>query len=92
MTVLLGIGSIFSLKEKLFCSMAMATKATVQAALAPVLLGLIADHDSSDYFDAEALMVICILSIIVTTPPLAIFMDVFGHRFLKKEASPNECI
>lgn len=30
MTVLLGIGSIFSLKEKLFCSMAMATKATVQ--------------------------------------------------------------
>lgn len=89
MTVLLGIGSIFSLKEKLFCSMAMATKATVQAALAPVLLGLIADHDS---FDAEALMVICILSIIVTTPPLAILMDVFGHRFLKKEASPNECI
>ncbi|XP_066248978.1 sodium/hydrogen exchanger 9B2-like [Euwallacea similis] len=89
-TIVSGIGSVFSLKEKIFCSMAMSTKATVQAALAPVLMGLISDHKSKEYQYAENIMMICILSIIVTTPPLAIYMDVFGTKFLKRDVIPED--
>lgn len=48
-------------------------------------MGLIPNTSSEDYKHAEKVMMICILSIVVTTPPLAIFMDGFGHRFLKKD-------
>lgn len=119
-TMLLGIWSPLNMKERLFCSMAMATKATVQvrkttlqqllcnvsysnqitylisfyfilkyfqAALAPVLLSFVMDSTSDEFKYAETVKMVCILSIIVTTPPLAIFMEIFGYRFLAKDVS-----
>ncbi|XP_030768137.1 sodium/hydrogen exchanger 9B1-like [Sitophilus oryzae] len=86
-TIILDYGSAMNYKEKLFCAVAMSTKATVQAALAPVLIGLVLDTKSDEYVYAEKVMMICILSIVLTAPPMAIFVEVFGPKLLKNDTN-----
>lgn len=68
-------------------------KATVQAALGPVMLKRITD-DSSDEEKhyADIILMVCILSIVVTAPIGAILISITGPRLLTKtkQAPPTE--
>ncbi|CAG9767909.1 unnamed protein product [Ceutorhynchus assimilis] len=87
-TVVLGIGCGLNLKEKLFASFALMSKATVQAALASVLLGLISDHSSVEHIYAEKVLMVCILAIMLTAPTSAILMTLLGPKLLTKTSVP----
>lgn len=60
-------------------------KATVQAALGPVMLKrLNSNHSDEEQHYAELIMMVCILSIVVTAPLGAILISITGPRFLTK--------
>lgn len=61
-------------------------KATVQAALGPVILLRLKDrpHSSDEEHYAELIMMVCILSIVVTAPVGAILISITGPRLLTK--------
>lgn len=61
-------------------------KATVQAALGPVLLRRLSKHPHSDDEEhyAELILMVCILSIVVTAPLGAILISITGPRLLTK--------
>ncbi|CAG9859258.1 unnamed protein product [Phyllotreta striolata] len=82
-TVLLGIGSQLNLKEKIFVAIACMSKATVQAALGPVTLGLVA-ASSEEYDWAQKMLNVCVLSIVLTAPSAAILMTLLGPVLLTK--------
>nr|XP_022919164.1 sodium/hydrogen exchanger 9B2-like isoform X2 [Onthophagus taurus] len=86
-TVLLGIGCRLNLKEKIFVALSWMSKATVQAALAPVALGIVGD-ESPDKTHAEIVLMICILSIILTAPTGAVLITLSGPRLLTKTKIP----
>ncbi|XP_050307245.1 sodium/hydrogen exchanger 9B2-like [Anthonomus grandis grandis] len=83
-TVLVGIGCGYNMKEKVFIAFALMAKATVQAALGPVTLGLISDTSSEEYQHATKIMMVCVLSIMVTAPTGAILITISGPRLLTK--------
>ncbi|RZC36988.1 mitochondrial sodium/hydrogen exchanger 9B2, partial [Asbolus verrucosus] len=86
-TILLGIGCKLNLKEKIFVSLSWMSKATVQAALGPITLGVVKDKmPEHDY--AEKILMICVLSIILTAPTGAIIMTLGGPRLLTKTKFP----
>ncbi|KAL1494854.1 hypothetical protein ABEB36_010373 [Hypothenemus hampei] len=87
-TIFLGIGCDLNLKEKLFVSIALQAKATVQAALAPVLLGLVANKTRPEYVYAEKVLMVCVLSIMLTAPLSAMCMTILGPIFLTKTTTP----
>lgn len=62
-------------------------KATVQAALGPVMLrrlGESSSHDVEDERYAKIIQMVCILSIVVTAPIGAILISITGTRLLTK--------
>lgn len=63
-------------------------KATVQAALGPVILRRLAndtnDHPSEHKTFAEIIQLVCVLSIVVTAPIGAILISITGPRLLTK--------
>ncbi|XP_076270844.1 na[+]/H[+] hydrogen antiporter 1 [Rhynchophorus ferrugineus] len=83
-TILVGIGCKLNLKEKLFIALALMSKATVQAALAPVAMSVIGDSDKPEYKYAEKVCMVCILSIMLTAPTGAILITLTGPRLLTK--------
>nr|CAI5842090.1 unnamed protein product [Callosobruchus analis] len=86
-TVVCGIGCKLNLKEKLFVAFACMSKATVQAALGPVTLGVVAVN-SIEHEYAEKILNVCILSIILTAPTSAILITLLGPRLLTKTKFP----
>ncbi|KAJ8983795.1 hypothetical protein NQ317_008113 [Molorchus minor] len=88
-TVVVGIGCKLNLKEKIFVAFSLMAKATVQAALGPVALSMVAaDTPESEY--AEKVLQICILSILLTAPTAAILMILSGPKLLTKTKFPLE--
>ncbi|XP_015835932.1 sodium/hydrogen exchanger 9B2 isoform X2 [Tribolium castaneum] len=87
-TVLLGIGCKLNLKEKIFVALAWMSKATVQAALGPLTLGVVKENtEEHDY--AEKILMVCVMSIILTAPTGAILIILGGPRLLTKTKFPE---
>lgn len=82
-TVVLGIGCNLNLKEKVFVAISWMSKATVQAALGPVLLGMVA-AGSKEHEYAQKILTICVLSIMLTAPLGGILITVLGPILLTK--------
>ncbi|XP_030768123.1 LOW QUALITY PROTEIN: sodium/hydrogen exchanger 9B2-like [Sitophilus oryzae] len=87
-TIALGIGCKLNLKEKVFAGFALMSKATVQAALGPVLLVLATDTTSPQFEYAQKVLMVCILSIMMTAPVSAVLMTVLGPILLQKTTTP----
>ncbi|XP_065162835.1 sodium/hydrogen exchanger 9B2 isoform X3 [Atheta coriaria] len=87
-TIALCIGCKLNLKEKIFVSLSLMAKATVQAALGPVTLGLLASSTGKDKEYAETVLMICVLSIMLTAPTGAILITISGPRLLTKTKYP----
>ncbi|XP_019757205.1 sodium/hydrogen exchanger 9B2 isoform X1 [Dendroctonus ponderosae] len=83
-TLITGIGCSLNLKEKLFCALAWMPKATVQAALAPIVLAHVSDTTSKEYGYAKKIITLCILSIMITTTIGAALVSLLGSRLLRK--------
>ncbi|CAH1961765.1 unnamed protein product [Acanthoscelides obtectus] len=86
-TVVCGIGCKLNLKEKLFVAFACMSKATVQAALGPVTLGVVA-ASTVEHEYAEKILTVCILSIVLTAPTSAILITILGPKLLTKTKFP----
>lgn len=87
-TVLVGIGSKFNLKEKVFIAFACMAKATVQAALGPVVLDEIDPAQTDQVGHAETTLTLCVLSILLTAPAGAIIISLAGPKLLTKTTAP----
>uniref|UniRef100_A0AAR5QJN9 Cation/H+ exchanger transmembrane domain-containing protein n=3 Tax=Dendroctonus ponderosae TaxID=77166 RepID=A0AAR5QJN9_DENPD len=87
-TVFVAIGCHYNLKEKIFIAFALMAKATVQAALGPMVLGMLDDTTSEEYDYANKILMVCILSIMVTAPTGAILITISGPRLLTKTKIP----
>lgn len=72
------LGTNFSIKEKLFTIVAYMPKATVQAAIGAIPL-------MSGVASGEVILAIAVMSILLTAPAGAIFIDILGKKFLNKE-------
>ncbi|CAG9771291.1 unnamed protein product [Ceutorhynchus assimilis] len=83
-TLVTGIGCGLNLKEKLFCAIAWMPKATVQAALAPIVLSQVPDTNSEEHRYAKKIVTVCILSIMITTTIGAALVTLLGSRLLRK--------
>lgn len=86
-TILLGIGCKLNLKEKVFVGISCMSKATVQAALGPVTLGMV-DLGTPEYNYGYKILILCVLSIILTAPLSAILITILGPRLLTKTKFP----
>lgn len=87
-TVLLGIGSKLNLKEKMFIALALMSKASVQAALAPVSLDEVDKNDHQQVGYAEIVLMMCVLSVLLTAPTGAIMITLLGPKLLTKTTMP----
>lgn len=87
-TILLGIGCKLNMKEKVFVAISWMSKATVQAALGPVALHKVGEHEPDKQY-AEIVLMICVLSIILTAPTGAILITLSGPRLLTKTRVPQ---
>ncbi|XP_015610282.1 sodium/hydrogen exchanger 9B2 [Cephus cinctus] len=87
-TVLVGIGSRLNLKEKIFVSLSWMAKATVQAALGPVALDIVASTNSEQVRYAEMVLMLSVLSILLTAPAGAIIITLSGPKLLTKVTAP----
>ncbi|KAK9879223.1 hypothetical protein WA026_004068 [Henosepilachna vigintioctopunctata] len=87
-TIVIGSGSGLNVKEKLFVSLSLIPKATVQAALGPVTLSLVA-ADSIEHTYARRLLMISLLSIILATPLGALSISLTGKWLLTKTKFPE---
>ncbi len=59
-------------------------KATVQAALGPLVLNYINADDPQEVANAEIILMVCVLSIVVTAPTGAILISITGSKLLTK--------
>ncbi|XP_066583918.1 uncharacterized protein [Prorops nasuta] len=87
-TVLVSFGSKYNTKEKVFIAFACMAKATVQAALGPVVLDEVDSNDSERVRCAETVLTLCVLSILLTAPLGAIIITLAGPRLLTKTTAP----
>ena len=86
---LLSFMSRFKWRERLFMSVVFSPKATVQAALAPVLVALMVTEDSGDEH-ASMILQTCILSILVTAPLGQMAIYLLGRLLLSSSPISNE--
>ncbi|KAK9879499.1 hypothetical protein WA026_006567 [Henosepilachna vigintioctopunctata] len=86
-TILIGIGCKLNTREKVFCALALMSKATVQAALGPVTLGMTRNENEEEY--AKKVLMVCVLSILLTAPTGAILITLTGPRLLTKTKFPD---
>ncbi|GAB1862913.1 Mitochondrial sodium/hydrogen exchanger NHA2 [Camponotus japonicus] len=87
-TVLCGIGSKLNLKEKVFISLSLMAKATVQAALGPVTLDEVDKDNQREVEYAEMILMLCVLSVLLTAPAGAIIITLSGPKLLTKTSTP----
>jgi solute carrier family 9B (sodium/hydrogen exchanger), member 1/2 len=73
-------------KEKLFISIAWIPKATVQAALGGVILGIIDQKnlETTFYRYGQSILAITLLSILITAPLGALLIGLLGKKLLKQ--------
>ncbi|KAF7269966.1 hypothetical protein GWI33_017054 [Rhynchophorus ferrugineus] len=83
-TMVTGIGCNLNMKEKIFCAIAWMPKATVQAALAPIVLSQVTDPNSKEHSYAKKILTVCILSIMITTTIGATLVTLLGSKLLRK--------
>ncbi|XP_030752418.1 sodium/hydrogen exchanger 9B2-like [Sitophilus oryzae] len=83
-TMVTGIGCNLNAREKIFCAIAWMPKATVQAALAPIVLSLVSDPNSKEHSYAKKILTVCILSIMITTTIGATLVTLLGSKLLRK--------
>ena len=74
----LSLSSLLTLKEKVFCAIAYMPKATVQAAIGAVPLGM-------GVAKGAAILSVAVLSIVVTAPIGALAINYFGPRLLDRD-------
>ncbi|XP_004519867.1 sodium/hydrogen exchanger 9B1 isoform X2 [Ceratitis capitata] len=86
----IAFGDRLNTKEKFFVAISWMSKATVQAALAPVALRNL-DENASDAEKRYAYIVqtLCILSIMLTAPLGAILITLTGPRLLTRTKQPQ---
>ncbi|XP_023247130.1 sodium/hydrogen exchanger 9B2 [Copidosoma floridanum] len=87
-TILVGVGSRFNLKEKIFIALACMAKATVQAALGPGTLDKVDHENETQKRYAEIVLMLCVLSILITAPTGAILIMISGPKLLTKTRAP----
>lgn len=87
-TMLCAIGSKLNLKEKVFISLSLMAKATVQAALAPVTLDEVDKDNQREVEYAEMVLMLCVLSVLLTAPAGAIIITLSGPKLLTKTTTP----
>lgn len=84
-TTAVSVRSNLNLKEKIFVSLALMAKATVQAALGPVALDEVSSSDDETQKEyAEKVRMICVLSILLTAPIGAFLITLGGPKLLTK--------
>ncbi|KAL3283132.1 hypothetical protein HHI36_006288 [Cryptolaemus montrouzieri] len=91
-TILIGVGCKLNMKEKVFVSLSWMSKATVQAALGPVALGIVEESSNPNENDvayAKKVLMVCVLSILLTAPTGAILISLSGPRLLTKTKFPD---
>lgn len=86
-TIFVGIGCKLNTKEKTFVAMSLMAKATVQAALGPIALSMVAAGTEEAGY-AEKVLTTCVLAIMLTAPTAAILMTILGPRLLTKTKFP----
>ncbi|XP_011250897.1 sodium/hydrogen exchanger 9B2 isoform X2 [Camponotus floridanus] len=87
-TMVCGIGSNLNLKEKVFISLSLMVKATVQAALGPVTLDEVNKGNQREVEYAEMILMLCVLSVLLTAPAGAIIITLSGPKLLTKTSTP----
>lgn len=77
-------------KEKLFVGVSWICKATVQAALGPLLLSTAIrnDYDDTDFYYGEIFLTVAVVCILLTAPIGAFLMGFLGPRLLNKSPKP----
>ncbi|XP_052129722.1 sodium/hydrogen exchanger 9B2 [Frankliniella occidentalis] len=92
-TIVVSWRSRLNTKEKVFVSLSLMAKASVQAALCTVPLDLIRESSQEgenavgkegDREHAELFLTTCVMSILLTAPSIAILMTLLGPRMLTK--------
>ena len=86
------LGGDLSTKERIFVALAWLPKATVQAALGPVLLDKIAKDDEFKEWNDLGLQVltIAVLVILITAPIGSVAITLMGPRLLNKKENTEE--
>jgi len=86
------VGANCNFKEKLFVSIAWMPKATVQAALGGVVLGIANDNDLGDemVLAGERIVILAFFSIVLTAPLGAILTAWSGTKLLSLGEKPEE--
>ncbi|CAL8127012.1 unnamed protein product [Orchesella dallaii] len=80
----------FSAKERLFIALSWIPKATVQAALAPLVLTRAADsHNENVARNATLVVNIAILAVLITAPLGSVLISFTGPRLLMKNTAPE---
>ncbi|KAI1725660.1 sodium/hydrogen exchanger family domain-containing protein [Ditylenchus destructor] len=81
---LISLCTNLNIKEQCFLSFCFTPKATVQAALAPILAQHCMEHsDVSDY--TQLILQTCVLSILITAPIGQIIIQILGRTMLHKK-------
>ena len=82
---MLGKGEL-TRPEKIYLAVSSLPKATVQAAIGPLALELVAKYKAEEHFDlANTVLISSVLAIILTAPLGALLMVKLSPRLLKKE-------
>ncbi|XP_046412714.1 neuroligin-1 isoform X1 [Neodiprion lecontei] len=89
-TLVVSIGSNLNMKEKVFVSLSLMAKATVQAALGPTPLEQVSADDAEQTEYGETVLMLCILSILITAPIGAIIITLTGPRLLTKTRAAEQ--
>nr|XP_014102702.1 sodium/hydrogen exchanger 9B1 isoform X1 [Bactrocera oleae]XP_036226455.1 sodium/hydrogen exchanger 9B1 isoform X1 [Bactrocera oleae] len=86
----IAFGDRLNTKEKFFVAISWMSKATVQAALAPVALRNLGDNatDAEKRY-AYIVQTLCVLSIVLTAPLGAILITLTGPRLLTRTKQPQ---
>ncbi|ODN02076.1 Mitochondrial sodium/hydrogen exchanger 9B2 [Orchesella cincta] len=80
----------FSCRERLFIALSWIPKATVQAALAPLVLTRAADsRNENEWRNATLVVNIAILAVLITAPLGSVLISFTGPRLLLKNTEPE---
>jgi NhaP-type Na+/H+ or K+/H+ antiporter len=87
------VGAIrLSFKERLFCALAWVPKATVQAALAPLVVSKIQELASGEKLlqHGNIVVITAVLAILITAPLGSVLIAFFGPKLLRVATIPEQ--
>lgn len=81
-----------NVRERLFCALAWIPKATVQAALAPLVVSKIQSKPDNEAFKphGEIVVTLAVLAILLTAPLGSVLIAYFGPRLLRRATIPEQ--